>query len=167
MASKMRSKSRAAKVLKAVTAQSHGAVLENAPPSDQDTAFADKYHGARVHVEDVLGVGAGSFGGSAAAWLSELGTWPKSMVEKVLQNPLTPMVVRSAARRVLGADQKGFVGGKEFDRVCDRTSGKPHQSTRVRGRHEQTAADLLAEARAMLPTSNRLVSSAITEKVAD
>ena len=167
MPSKMRSKSREAQLLKTVKAKSHGAVIGNAPASDADTAFADRYHGARVHVEDVTGVGAVSFGGSAAAWLTELGTWPKAMVEQVLRNPLIPMVVRSAARRVLGAEMQGFAGGKEFDRICDRTIGKPHQSTRVTVQHEQSAADLLAEARAMLPTSNSRVLPGIVEKGAD
>jgi hypothetical protein len=95
------------------------------------------------------GTRAQTFGGGAAAWLNEMSRWPRRLVMRVLKDATSPMVARAAAQRIIQAERKGFEGGKEFDRICDRTTGKPAQAVHVTASRSRSPDELLEEARRM------------------
>ena len=100
-------------------------------------------------VAEAQSVRAATYGGGASAWLNEMARWPRSLVMRVLKDNTAPMVARAAAQRIIQAERKGFEGGKEFDRICDRTSGKPHQAVSIAATRTRSPDELLQEARRM------------------
>lgn len=89
-------------------------------------------------------------------YLSMMATWTRGELQTVVDDDATPITQRIAARRLLAADDADHrIAGPDFDRVCDRTEGKPHQAIRVE-QHDHRCADeraaaLLANLRQALP----------------
>ena len=117
------------------------------PIESEDDPRLQALRTAEEAVKTALGPRASTFGGLATAWVNEFAPWPLEWVERFAKHKDTPVVARAAAMRVLRSIKPGFDGGKEFDRVCDRTAGKPTQSVSVRHEPTSTAAELLAETR--------------------
>ena len=81
-------------------------------------------------------------------YLATMADWSRQEVEAVLASIDTPITKRIAARRLLGADSDDArQAGADFDRIADRTEGRPYQSTTVRHEDSQSREQVLAEAR--------------------
>jgi hypothetical protein len=98
-------------------------------------------------------------------------------LERICNDPNEGLAKKIAAHRLLGAakdgdrfavDRRGKVypagtdpePGRDFDRICDRTEGKPIQSVRVERVEDRDPEVILAEIRALLrdPELARLVT---------
>lgn len=62
-------------------------------------------------------------GASIKEWVNAFAEWTVSEVKKVVDSPDATVAQLAAARTVLGS----IVDGEDFDRICDRTEGKPNQ----------------------------------------
>ncbi len=67
-------------------------------------------------------------------WVNVMADWPPADVEAVMVDPAAPVAKRAAARVWLDAVSRACtaggvpIAGAEFDRICDRTEGRPKQS---------------------------------------
>jgi hypothetical protein len=99
--------------------------------------------------------------------------YPRARLEEICEDPDASPAKVIAAQRVLGAmkdgrrfatDRRGKVypagtdpePGRDFDRICDRTEGKPVQSVRVERVPDRPSAEILAEIRALLRSDPEL-----------
>ncbi len=89
-----------------------------------------------------------SAGLSIREWMNEMQDWPRSDIEKVMDDNGAPAAKRAAARCWFDATCKGYtssgapVAGSDLDRICDRTDSKPVQPVAVSG---QVNHDVKAE----------------------
>jgi hypothetical protein len=85
--------------------------------------------------------GRPSAGAAVVEWLNVMQEWKRSEVENVIADPKTPINKLIAARRWIEAIDKG----DDFDRVCDRTEGKPKQTHDLHLTNDIEPADGAAE----------------------
>lgn len=74
---------------------------------------------------------------SILEWLNQMESWTREQLESVLSDTSAPVSKLAAARSWLDATVRGYtqggnpVAGNDFDRILDRTIGKPAQSVDV------------------------------------
>jgi hypothetical protein len=72
-----------------------------------------------------------SAGLSIREWINQMQDWSCERIQKVFDDPKTPVVQKCAARVWLHAIADDHRAGAEFDRICDRTEGKPVESRKI------------------------------------
>lgn len=87
------------------------------------------------------------------AWINALCEWPLSWLQRFVEHADTPISGRAAARRLINTDNPSWIGGVEFDRIVDRTIGRPVQRVHVAAQVEVSGAELLAETRRLAGVS--------------
>jgi hypothetical protein len=67
--------------------------------------------------------------------------WPRERLDAVMKDEAAPVAKRAAARCWIDASLQGYtssgapVAGSDFDRICDRTEGKPKEQPSGPGNH--------------------------------
>lgn len=83
-------------------------------------------------------------GASIKEWINQMQGWPTDRVQSVADDESQPIAKRTAARAWLLAATKDTtttgqpIAGPYFDRVCDRTDGKPIESVKITNDVRQT-----------------------------
>lgn len=96
-------------------------------------------------------------------WINHNCHRPEEEIKTIADDKVRPIFERVAARTLLGALRDGWFKGRregadDFDRLMDRTVGKPVQSLLVQHTQPDDPEVLLAELRATLIRSPELLS---------
>ena len=92
--------------------------------------------------------GRPSAGAAVKEWVNALHNHPISYLKSIIRDKGSPVNKIMAARRLLNAtlDDAKATGkldpGRDFDRVCDRTDGKPLQRVEAKIEHVQSVKEI-------------------------
>jgi hypothetical protein len=85
------------------------------------------------------GPGGRSAGATICDWLNVMGDWKLSDILAAGKDEDAPATKRIAAGRLIGA----LVEGDDFDRICDRTDGKPKQAVELNSNAPPLAVQII------------------------
>lgn len=91
--------------------------------------------------------GRKSYGAFVSEWMNSMAQWSLSQLEAVINDADAPAAKVAAAQRVRRAMLDDKLASEDFDRCCDRTTGKPNQTQTIRVEQRVDSAQVLAEAR--------------------